>query len=89
MLGLFAFNYVLLHLTSYVVLDHFFSWRDIWSDIVKRNFITVGMVNVVLLAPLAVTSTNAMVRRLGAPALAHACTGSSTSSASSASSTTT
>ena len=66
MLGLFAFTYVLLHLTSYVVLDHFFSWRDIWSDIVKRNFITVGMVNVVLLAPLAVTSTNAMVRRLGA-----------------------
>ena len=66
MLGLFAFTYVLLHLNSYVVLDHFFSWRDIWSDIVKRNFITVGMVNVVLLTPLAVTSTNAMVRRLGA-----------------------
>jgi sulfoxide reductase heme-binding subunit YedZ len=66
MLGLFAFTYVLLHLTSYVVLDHFFSWRDIWADIVKRNFITVGMVNVVLLTPLAATSTNAMVRRLGA-----------------------
>ena len=66
MLGLFAFTYVLLHLTSYVVLDHFFGWRDIWADIVKRNFITVGVVNVVLLTPLAVTSTNAMVRRLGA-----------------------
>lgn len=66
MLGLFAFTYVLLHLSSYVVLDQFFSWRDIWADIVKRNFITVGMVNVVLLVPLAVTSTNAMVRRLGA-----------------------
>jgi len=66
MLGLFAFTYVLLHLTSYVVLDHFFSWRDIWSDIVKRNFITIGMINVALLALLAATSTNAMVRRLGA-----------------------
>lgn len=66
MLGLFAFAYVTLHLSSYVVLDHFFSWRDIGADIVKRNFITVGMTAFVLLVPLAVTSTNAMVRRLGA-----------------------
>ena len=65
MLGLFAFAYVCLHLTSYVVLDQFFNWAEIWKDIVKRTFITVGMVNFVLLIPLAATSTNAMVRRLG------------------------
>ena len=65
MLGLFAFTYVLLHLTSYVVLDHFFSWRDIWADIVKRNYITVGMATFLMLVPLAATSTKGMVRRLG------------------------
>ena len=65
MLGLFAFAYVCLHLTSYVVLDQFFNWGEIWKDIVKRNFITVGMTGFVLLIPLAATSTNAMVRRLG------------------------
>ncbi|MDP6604373.1 MAG: protein-methionine-sulfoxide reductase heme-binding subunit MsrQ [Rhodospirillales bacterium] len=65
MLGLFAFAYVCLHLTSYVVLDQFFDWGEIWADIVKRNFITVGMIGFVLLVPLAATSTNAMVRRLG------------------------
>ena len=65
MLGLFAFAYAALHLSSYVVLDQFFHWADIWADIVKRNFITVGMIAFLLLVPLAVTSTNAMVRRLG------------------------
>jgi sulfoxide reductase heme-binding subunit YedZ len=66
MLGLFAFFYVFLHLTSYVALDHFFNWVEIGKDIVLRNFITVGMAAVLMLIPLAVTSTNKMVRRLGA-----------------------
>ena len=65
MMGLFAFAYVLLHLTSYVVLDHFFNWAVIWSDIVKRTFITVGMLGVLLLLPLAITSTKGMIKRLG------------------------
>ncbi len=65
MLGLFAFTYAFLHLSSYIVLDHFFDWPRIWDDIVKRNFITVGMIAVVCLVPLAVTSTNKMLRRLG------------------------
>lgn len=66
MAGLFAFSYALLHLTSYIVLDQFFDWREIWGDIVKRNFITIGMIAFTLLLPLAVTSTNRMVKRLGA-----------------------
>ena len=65
MIGLYAFFYVCLHLSSYIVLDQFFDWGEIWRDIVKRNFITVGMVNFVLLVSLAATSTNAMVKRLG------------------------
>lgn len=65
MVGLFAFTFAALHLSSYVVLDQFFNWSEIWADIVKRNFITVGMIAFLLLLPLAVTSTNAMVRRLG------------------------
>ncbi len=65
MIGLFAFFYVCLHLSSYIGLDQFFDWVEIWKDITKRNYITVGMVNFVLLVPLAATSTNAMVKRLG------------------------
>ena len=65
MLGLFTFAYAALHVSSYVVLDQFFDWSEIWADIVKRRFITVGMITFLLLLPLAVTSTNAMVRRLG------------------------
>ncbi|MDA1090481.1 MAG: sulfoxide reductase heme-binding subunit YedZ [Proteobacteria bacterium] len=65
MIGLYAFFYVCLHLSSYIGLDQFFDWREIWKDITKRNYITVGMVNFVLLAPLAATSTNAMIKRLG------------------------
>ncbi len=64
MLGLFAFTYVVLHLSSYVVLDQFFDWREIWTDIVKRRYITVGMISFSLLVPLAVTSTKGMVKRL-------------------------
>ncbi len=65
MLGLFAFFYVVVHLSSYIGLDQFFDWPSIGREIVKRRYITIGMAAVVLLLPLAVTSTNAMVRRLG------------------------
>jgi sulfoxide reductase heme-binding subunit YedZ len=65
MLGLFAFFYVTLHLSSYVGLDQFFAWGEIWADIVKRNYITVGMIAFALLVPLALTSTKGMVKRLG------------------------
>lgn len=65
MLGLFAFAYAVLHLSSYIGLDQFFDWQAIWKDILKRWYITVGMTTIVLLTPLAVTSTKAMVKRLG------------------------
>lgn len=65
MLGLFAFFYVSLHLASYVVLDQFFAWSEIWGDIVKRRYITIGMIAFVLLIPLAITSTKGMIKRLG------------------------
>jgi sulfoxide reductase heme-binding subunit YedZ len=65
MLGLFAFFYVCLHFTTFIWFDHFFDLQAMWKDIVKRPFITVGFSAFVLLIPLAVTSTNAMVRRLG------------------------
>lgn len=65
LLGLYAFFYASLHFLSYVGLDQFFAWHEIARDIQKRPFITVGFVAFVLLIPLAVTSTNAMMRRLG------------------------
>jgi sulfoxide reductase heme-binding subunit YedZ len=65
MLGLFAFFYASLHFATYVGLDQAFAWGAIVSDIVKRNFILVGFLALVLMVPLAVTSTDAMVRRLG------------------------
>ncbi len=65
MLGLFAFFYVLLHASSYVSFDQVFDLGDIARDIAKRPFITAGFLGLLLLAPLAVTSTRGMVRRLG------------------------
>ncbi len=65
MLGLFAFFYAAMHVTSYVVLDQFLDWAAVWADIVKRNFITVGMLAFLALVPLAVTSTQGMMKRLG------------------------
>jgi len=65
MLGLFTFFYACLHLTTYLWLDQFFDWPAIAKDILKRPFITVGMSAFALLVPLAATSSNAMVRRLG------------------------
>ncbi len=64
MLGLFSFFYVSLHLITYIWLDQFFDWNEIWIDIVKNPFITAGMLAYFLLIPLAVTSTNKMMRRL-------------------------
>jgi len=66
MLGLYAFFYSVVHLSSYVSFDHLFQAGEILADIVKRPFITVGFAALLLMVPLAVTSTNAMVRRLGA-----------------------
>src|SRR6266436_4706706 len=65
MLGLFAFFYGCLHLTTWLWLDKFFDVREMWQDVVKRRFITVGMLAFVCLIPLAITSTNGWVRRLG------------------------
>lgn len=65
MLGLFAFFYAVLHFITYVWLDQFFDLAGIAKDIVKRPFITVGFAALMLLVPLAATSTHAMMRRLG------------------------
>ena len=65
LIGLFAFFYVSLHLLSYIVLDQFFDWAAIGHDIIKRPFITVGMLAFILLTPLAATSTQAAMKRLG------------------------
>ncbi len=65
MLGLFAFFYVLLHFLNWLVLDQGMYWSGIVADIAKRPFITVGFAALVLLIPLAVTSTNGWMRRLG------------------------
>ncbi len=65
MLGLFAFFYACLHFLTYLVLDQFFDWDAIIRDIAKRPYITIGFSAFVLLIPLAVTSTKAMMRRLG------------------------
>ncbi len=65
MLGLFAFFYGCLHFTTYIWLDQFFDFPGILKDVAKRPFITIGFASFIFLIPLAVTSTSAMVRRLG------------------------
>ena len=65
MLGLFAFFYAALHFTTFLWFDHLFDVDEMWKDVLKRPFITVGFTAFVLLIPLAATSTNGMVRRLG------------------------
>ena len=64
MIGLLAFYYVLSHFLTYIVLDHFFNWKFIIKDIIKRPFITFGFINFILLLPLVFTSTNTMVKKL-------------------------
>lgn len=67
MLGLLAFFYVCLHFSMYIAVDQGFDFGEIWKDIVKRKFMTVGFAAFLLLIPLAVTSTNKMVKRMGFP----------------------
>src|SRR5215470_19364727 len=65
MLGLFAFFYGCLHFLTYLWLDKFFDISEILADIAKRPFITIGFTAVVLMVPLAITSTAGWIRRLG------------------------
>jgi len=65
MFGLFAFFYGCLHFTMYLGVDKFFNAHEIFADIFKRKYITVGFLAFVLLIPLAVTSTTGWIRRLG------------------------
>jgi sulfoxide reductase heme-binding subunit YedZ len=65
MLGLFAFFYALMHFSTYLVLDHFFDFQAIGKDIWKRPYVTAGFIGFIAMIPLAVTSSAAMIRRLG------------------------
>jgi methionine sulfoxide reductase heme-binding subunit len=65
MLGLFAFFYACLHFTTYLLFDKVFDFHEIWKDVYKRPFITVGFLAFTLLVPLAITSTAGWIRRLG------------------------
>lgn len=65
MLGLYAFFYASIHVVTYLWLDQLFDFSEIWRDILRRPLIAAGAISFVLMIPLAVTSTNAMVRRLG------------------------
>lgn len=65
MLGLFAFFYVCLHFMTWFILDKSFNFSDMWADVLKRRFITVGMLGFAMLLPLAITSTAGWVRRMG------------------------
>lgn len=65
MLGLYAFCYVLMHFLTWLILDQGLYWSGIVQDIGERPFITIGFTALLLLIPLAVTSTNKMMRRLG------------------------
>jgi len=64
-LGLLGFAYVLAHLAVWLALDIQFRWAEIWADILKRPYVTVGMAGFVLLVPLAITSTDRAVRQMG------------------------
>jgi sulfoxide reductase heme-binding subunit YedZ len=65
MLGLFAFFYAVLHLSTFVVLDHYFDWSEMVADVYKRPYVTAGMTSFACLLPLAITSTRGWIRRLG------------------------
>ncbi|MBB3120203.1 sulfoxide reductase heme-binding subunit YedZ [Massilia violacea] len=65
MLGLYAFFYAFLHFLTFLWFDHFFDVEAMWKDVLKRPFITVGFSAFVLLLPLAITSSNGMIKRLG------------------------
>ena len=65
MLGLFAFFYATVHLATYVIVDQRFDWPVLWADVTKRKFMVVGFAAFLAMLPLALTSTDASVRRLG------------------------
>ena len=65
-IGLLTFFYITLHLVIWLALDIQFYWGEIWTDILKRPYITIGMAGFLLMVPLAVTSNNASIKRLGA-----------------------
>jgi sulfoxide reductase heme-binding subunit YedZ len=65
MVGLYTFFYGFLHFMTFLWFDHFFDLAEMWKDVLKRPFITVGFIAFVLLIPLALTSTNGMIKRLG------------------------
>lgn len=65
MIGLFTFFYAFMHFLTFLWFDHNFDVAAMWKDVLKRPFITVGFACFVLLTPLAATSTNAMIKRLG------------------------
>jgi sulfoxide reductase heme-binding subunit YedZ len=65
LLGLFAFFYGFLHLVTYISFERYFNLRSVPGDVVSRPFIAFGMVAFFLMIPLALTSTNKMIKRLG------------------------
>jgi len=65
MFGLYAFFYGCLHFTAWIWFDKFFAWPDMWADVHKRPYITLGFTGFVLMIPLAITSTAGWIRRLG------------------------
>ncbi|MDH5436585.1 MAG: sulfoxide reductase heme-binding subunit YedZ, partial [Gammaproteobacteria bacterium] len=65
MLGLYVFFYACLHFLAFIWFDHFFDLDEMIKDVIKRPFITMGFTSFVLLIPLAMTSTNKMMKRLG------------------------
>ncbi len=64
MLGLFVFFYASIHLLCYIGLDYHFAWIDIKNDIIKHRFVLVGFLGWILLLPLAITSSDKMIRKL-------------------------
>ena len=65
MIGLFTFFYALVHFIAFLWFDHFFDVAEMLKDVIKRPFILVGFIAFILLIPLAATSTNGMIKRLG------------------------
>ncbi len=68
LVGLFAFFYAGLHFLVWILVDHFFNWDQMLADLVKRRYITIGVLALILLIPPAITSTNGMIERLGGTA---------------------
>ena len=65
MIGLYSFFYASLHAVTYFWLDHWFDWQEILNDIIKHPYVLVGFLSLLLLIPLAITSTNKMMKAMG------------------------